>query len=144
MPLGVAAGFLIFSNVRLFKIRATAHQQQFEGIACAASPVELHSRTGGFAEVIQFVRLRRIEVTARSKPVSKKVISQPAPFATVIRIQVILGESRSPEVHAAVSLHGRAGASGDIQNTPEAIAVLRSEAASHEIDGLKNLRADSG
>src|SRR6266480_3641867 len=106
-------------------------------------PIELSRRARTFAEVIQFMRLRRIKEPARSESVHKEVITKAAVLSSVIRIEIVGVEGCSPEVHVAMTANIGAGTRDNIKHPSETIAIFGREAAGHQVYCLKNLWADS-
>src|SRR2546430_5264769 len=84
--LGVAADQLPICNIRLLKICARTHHQQFEGIFVARVPVELRGGPRAFAKVKEFLRLGRIEIAPRSKTVCEEVVAEPSRLSAVVRV----------------------------------------------------------
>src|SRR6266496_876441 len=106
-------------------------------------PIELSRRARAFTEVIQFTRLRRIKEPARSESVHKEVIANALVLSSVIRIEIVGIDGRSPEVHVAMTGDVRARARNYVKHSSETIAIFGREAARHQVDGFENLGADS-
>src|SRR6266849_175342 len=144
MPLRIASRFLILGNIRLLEIGSTAHQQQLEGVACARLPVELRGAARAFAKVIKLFRLGRIQIATRGEPVCEKIVADLAPLPTDVRVEIEVVIGCAAEVHIAMAIHGRAGASGDIEDAAEAVAIFRRKTAGDQIHRFENLWADPG
>src|SRR2546430_4474723 len=64
MTLRIAAHFLIFGNVWLRKIGATAHEQQFEDVMITGAPIKLRRGARAFSKIVKLLWLGRFEITA--------------------------------------------------------------------------------
>src|SRR2546421_6222133 len=73
MTLRIAAHFLIFGNVWLRKIGATAHEQQFEDVMITGAPIKLRRGARAFSKIVKLLWLGRVQITARGGRVHGKV-----------------------------------------------------------------------
>src|SRR5689334_20494588 len=118
VSLRITAGFLIFGNVRLLEVVASAHQQQFEDVLAAAAVVELDSASRSFAEVVQLFRFGRLKKSSRGESIHKKVISKPALLPAVIGVQVKIVNRGPTEIYVSMTAHVRARSRGNVQHSP--------------------------
>src|SRR2546428_11219165 len=76
MTLRIAAHFLIFGNVWLRKIGATAHEQQFEDVMITGAPIKLRRGARAFSKIVKLLWLGRVEVTAPGGNGPRKRVAQ--------------------------------------------------------------------
>src|SRR5206468_3504783 len=69
MTVGIAAYFLVFAQIGLLEVSAVAHQQKLEGVAPVLA-VELGGAAESLAKIVQFFRLRRIQIPSRCKAIA--------------------------------------------------------------------------
>ena len=143
MTVGIAAGVLIFAQVGLLEVSAAAHQQKLEGVTPVLA-VELGGAAQALAKIVQLFRLRRIQIPSRCKAVGEKVVAQLPCLAAEIAVQVMIVQRGAAIVNIAMPAHGAAGAGGNVQDSPEAIAVFRCESSGHQVHRLEDLRAYAG
>src|SRR5438552_16899194 len=143
MTVGIAAGVLIFAQVGLLEVSAAAHQQKLEGVTPVFA-VELGGAAESLAKIVQRCRLRRIQVPARCRAVGEKVVAELRGLAAEIAVQVVIVQRGAAIVNIAMPAHGAAGAGGNVQDSPEAIAVFRCESSGHQVHRLEDLRAYAG
>src|SRR2546421_1586169 len=144
MTLRIAAHFLIFGNVWLRKIGATAHEQQFEDVMITGAPIKLRRGARAFSKIVKLLWLGRFEITARGEAVHEKVVAQFSCLPAVIGVEIVVIQSGAAEVYVAMSCKVGTGTRSDVEHPAETIAVFRSESAGHQINGLENLRAHAG
>ena len=89
------------------------------------------------------MRLGRIKEPARRESVYKEIITNAAVLSSVIRIEIVGVDGRSPEVHVSMTTDVRARARNYVKHSSETIPVFGSEAPGHQVDGFENLWADS-
>src|SRR5437016_13485466 len=87
MTLRIAAHFLIFGNVWLRKIGATAHEQQFEDVMITGAPIKLRRGARAFSKIVKLLWLGRFEITARGEAVHEKVVAQFSCLPAVIGVR---------------------------------------------------------
>src|ERR1700693_1852179 len=144
MTLRVTAHILVVGDVWLLKIGATSHQQEFEAVMIAGAPIELRCGARALAEIVEFLRLGRFEITAGGEAVHEEVVAQFAGLPAVVGIEVIVVHSSAAEVQVAMAGNIRARTRGDVEHTSETITVFRSESAGHQINCLEDLRTYTG
>src|SRR2546422_8453604 len=92
MTLRIAAHFLIFGNVWLLKIGATAHEQQFEDVMITGAPIKLRRGARAFSKIVKLLWLGRVQITGPGESLHEKGLDQisclPAGIGVwIVRIQ---------------------------------------------------------
>src|SRR5438477_1197978 len=104
MPVGIAANFLVFAQVRLLEVGAAAHQQKLEGVTPVLA-VELGGAAQALAKIVQLFRLRSIQIPSRGKTVGEKVVAQLPCLAAEIAVQVMIVQRGAAIVDVTVPIH---------------------------------------
>src|SRR5438105_5634128 len=108
MPLGIAAHSLVVADIGLLEIVAAPDQQQLESILVAGPPVQLPHRAGALAEIVELLRLRRIQKPSRGEAIHEKVIAQLSSRPAVVGVQVEIVQGSAEEIQVAVPTQIRA------------------------------------
>src|SRR5438477_11204583 len=143
MPVGIAANFLIFAQVRLLEVGAAAHQQKLEGVTPVLA-VELGGAAQALAKIVQLFGLWRIQIPPRSKTIAEKVVAQLPGLSTKIAAQVVIVQRGAAIDDVTVPIHRSSRARGYVQDSTEAVAVLRRHVSVQQGDCLVDLPAHSG
>src|SRR5437879_12778407 len=109
MPLRIAAHFLIFGNVWLRKIGATAHEQQFEDVMITGAPIKLRRGARAFSKIVKVLWLGRFEITAGGEAVYGRVLAEVSWLFVVIGVEMVGIETGAREVGVDISCLVRTG-----------------------------------
>src|SRR5579864_4463246 len=88
--------------------------------------------------------VRRIKKASGGESIGKYVIAQLVFRAAILGIQVIVVLCGTAKIQRSMVLHVAAGACSDIQYATKTVAVFGGEAAGHQVNCFKDLRAGAG
>src|SRR5439155_22762169 len=103
-------------------------------------PVELRGRAGTLTKIVELLRFRWIEESGRGESIDEEVVANAPVLAAVIGVEIVIFERGAAKVNVPVAAEISARTRGVVDYATEAVAVLGSKAAGHEVHSFENLR----